>query len=257
MAYVSRLCLTLIICFTVGLAAIRSIGAAQANPIAILFTNPDGSPCHMPCLFGVRPGDTTIGEAIRALRVHPLTHDMVLLPVMVGGAKYGIELRAEGVRIMLSTQEAYSNDGMQVTNINLVPIAKSPGGLPEADPRLIRAMVNATPGQIVLYFGVPDNVNFANDVTATSPHDLIISYPDRGLTLLSRLKTRSGSMLDRWIAQLDMDNVLHVLDLYSPDQKEFHIGGYPWFGFTSMAIYTRKLCTIRDWPCQQCGPGLC
>src|SRR5258708_19796166 len=68
--------IALTIIFSGTILTSRIVGATQANPIAVLFTNPDGSPCQMPCLFGVRPGETTLDEGLQILDKHPLTHGM-------------------------------------------------------------------------------------------------------------------------------------------------------------------------------------
>src|SRR5258707_4536031 len=59
-----------------AILAIHLIGGLYPNPIAVLFTNPDGSPCQMPCLFGVRPSVMTLDEGLKILDQHPLTQAM-------------------------------------------------------------------------------------------------------------------------------------------------------------------------------------
>lgn len=49
----------------------RLVGSTRPLPLAILFTNPDGSTCQRPCLFGIRPGETTFDQAFALLREHP------------------------------------------------------------------------------------------------------------------------------------------------------------------------------------------
>ena len=73
-----RLYLALIVVLCGVMLAIHLIGGLYPNPIAVLFTNPDGSLCHMPCLFGVRPGEMTVEEGLEVLDKHPLTHGMQL-----------------------------------------------------------------------------------------------------------------------------------------------------------------------------------
>src|SRR5262249_44610444 len=69
-----RLVISLFGGLTAALFAIKGIGATQPDStFALLFTNPDGSPCSQPCLFGIRPGVTTYDEAVRLLKAHPLT----------------------------------------------------------------------------------------------------------------------------------------------------------------------------------------
>jgi len=75
-----RLCLRtllLIIVLSVTIFTARLIGKMRPAPslFAVIFTNPDGSPCEMPCMFGVRPGKMTGEQAINILKTHPATHD--------------------------------------------------------------------------------------------------------------------------------------------------------------------------------------
>src|SRR5260221_9359246 len=63
---------------TVSVYATRMIGGLHPSSAAVLFTNPDGSPCKLPCLFGIRPGETTVEEALRLLKTHPLTHSFAI-----------------------------------------------------------------------------------------------------------------------------------------------------------------------------------
>ncbi len=55
------------------------LGTFKSNPMMPLFTNPDGSRCEMPCLFGIQAGITTIEEAITLIQHHPLTHNLRLV----------------------------------------------------------------------------------------------------------------------------------------------------------------------------------
>jgi len=73
--------------------AIQLLGGLYPNPIAVLFTNPDGSPCQMPCLFGVRPGEMTVDEGLQVLDKHPLTHNMTALNSEVGVVVFSKEDR--------------------------------------------------------------------------------------------------------------------------------------------------------------------
>src|SRR5438874_102608 len=69
----------------------RLIGSARGSPLSILFTNPDGSDCQHPCIFGIRPGETGIEEATYLLASHPLTRDFSEIahkPYTVRSQKY-------------------------------------------------------------------------------------------------------------------------------------------------------------------------
>ena len=58
------------------LLAVRLIGSLRPPSILSLITSdPDRVPCDKPCLFGIRPGMTSIADAVRMLHLHPLTRD--------------------------------------------------------------------------------------------------------------------------------------------------------------------------------------
>ncbi len=73
-----RLTLALIVILGVGMVFARAIGGTQPNPVAAWRTNPDGSSCGESCLFGIVPGVTSMDEAVKLIKAHPLTRDMTL-----------------------------------------------------------------------------------------------------------------------------------------------------------------------------------
>jgi hypothetical protein len=59
--------------FSGGIALTSALGKTAPPPaFAQWFTTPDGSPCPMPCLFGIRPGVTKWDEVDSFLKSHPL-----------------------------------------------------------------------------------------------------------------------------------------------------------------------------------------
>ena len=127
--------------------AIHLIGGLYPNPIAVLFTNPDGSPCQMPCLFGVRPGEMTVDEGLQVLGKHPLTQ--------------GMTTRNSELGIVVYSRDAWINfavgNHQLIAAINLAYHAGMNGS---TTPELVSAMQYAVPGNQVLYFGAsPDNVS--------------------------------------------------------------------------------------------------
>src|SRR5258708_14956239 len=63
--------LILMIFFASVLIVMRTIGGMRPTELATVFTNPDGSVCQRPCLFGIRPGQTTVKEAVVLLKSNP------------------------------------------------------------------------------------------------------------------------------------------------------------------------------------------
>lgn len=80
-----RLTLALIATFAAGIFVASRISSTQPSALAVLFTNPDGTPCERPCLFGVRPGTTTRNEAIALLKAHPATRNFQPETLLVYG----------------------------------------------------------------------------------------------------------------------------------------------------------------------------
>lgn len=56
----------------------KAIGGFRYDPMAGLFTYPDGSPCPMPCLFGIEPGKTSFQNAEIFIQTHPMTSNLRL-----------------------------------------------------------------------------------------------------------------------------------------------------------------------------------
>jgi hypothetical protein len=81
-------------------------------PLMLLFTNPDGSACKMPCLFGIRPDEMHVGEALDMLRTHPLTRNLRLLSHEETVSIHGVYPHTENLM--------FAGDGGQVVVVGLV-----------------------------------------------------------------------------------------------------------------------------------------
>src|SRR5690349_11671995 len=65
----------LFILITASIVTACLIGSVQTSPpVAAIFTNPDGSACELPCLFGVNAHQAR--QAVALLVQHPLTRDL-------------------------------------------------------------------------------------------------------------------------------------------------------------------------------------
>jgi hypothetical protein len=120
---------------------VRLIGSTQPATLATLFTNPDGSPCQTPCLFGVRPGETTYEDALSLLRAHPFTADFDINP------EWGVA-KGPQVNVLL-----FTNDSNVVTRINL--------GHKVGAPRLSWGAL----GEVITVLGTPDMLNLSSETT--------------------------------------------------------------------------------------------
>lgn len=100
--------------FSGNIVAATGIGRAIPNPARDFFTSPDGSMCEMPCLFGIRAGYTTVGEAIHMIRTHPLTRTFVAIPK---SAYWHYNIYSE-------SQIRFIGDGGQIVFISLYAFPK-------------------------------------------------------------------------------------------------------------------------------------
>ncbi len=101
-----RLTLLLIVICAAAIFAARLIGSTRPNPLAILFTNPDGTPCQRPCLLGVRPGVTKYEDAVAILRTHPFMQQPNQQEVM---KPYGVTFISQTMTIDLHRGNAGTN----------------------------------------------------------------------------------------------------------------------------------------------------
>jgi hypothetical protein len=237
MIRVIRLCVVLIGSFAAFLVTLRLVGASQPDPIAVLFTNPDGTPCKMPCLLGVRPEDMTVGEALQILRAHPLVGDMRFRYVGEQNVVYGMGLIADGAEITMRLRGRYTGDSSPIGSISLVRYSteKGPyGALPKLGPELMSVMDSATLGRFLVDFGLPEHtdrigVAFDNDA-------LLTRYQGKALLIFSRLKLDSYS--GRWV--IDIDGGFEGLSVVMPDQNP-RPDTNRWFGFIPIdAHYTKS-----------------
>src|SRR5207248_927370 len=74
------LTLSTVIAFTLIIGGVRAVGKSSSiaarDWIPALLTNPDGSSCQQPCLFGVQPGITNLSAALYLLQAHPFTRGL-------------------------------------------------------------------------------------------------------------------------------------------------------------------------------------
>src|SRR5215831_14610393 len=70
-----RLTLLLIVFTSCTVFASCYIGTTQPPTVNVVFTNPDGSPCQMPCLFGIRPNITRLEDLLQIEATHPYIKD--------------------------------------------------------------------------------------------------------------------------------------------------------------------------------------
>jgi hypothetical protein len=150
MSHLLRVTLVIMGLCTGVIVPTRLLGSARVSAASSLFRAADGKLCAGPCLFGVRPGQTTTAEAAALLRSHPLLRDFDL----VSTDPFRIEGQDE--RIVMITFNGGA-DG-RVDEISLVSYARY--GSPQYEKS--RALpTGGTLGDVLSLFGTPDFIQIA------------------------------------------------------------------------------------------------
>lgn len=127
----------------IAILAVKDFGNAQPNFLAEWFTNVDGSSCRQTCLFGIEPGITKYGEALKIISEHPETHTMQIYqrlgyPTDANNITYGNGLFCVSIwqdqgdkvgGIIVSTQACYvkAPQGMELGQ--LMALLGNPDGI--------------------------------------------------------------------------------------------------------------------------------
>ena len=155
-----RLSLLLFLTFALLLTSIHLIAGARPNSVAILFTNPDGSPCKSPCLLGVNPDAMSVDQALAVLTAHPLVKAMRPQKLYLGvdQSEFVIELQASEFVIAIENDFPYSGNAQQIHA--LVLRKRGMPGAPSANPQLVNVVESAVTGDFLAYLGSPDTMGF-------------------------------------------------------------------------------------------------
>ncbi|MCC7447086.1 MAG: hypothetical protein IT324_06700, partial [Anaerolineae bacterium] len=156
---------TLVIILTLAevLWAARQIGAAQPPQpmLAVLFTNPDGSPCERPCLFGVRPGKMTRAEAEAVLKAHPAIRN---LRFQLGNGNTFTYLVGDTTTVALRYDVSFIGAIFEVAPLR---------GLPAAPDSLRQ---RASLGDTMTVLGAPDYIQADGPGYNYSRNGIVITY---------------------------------------------------------------------------------
>jgi hypothetical protein len=201
-----RWVLRLVIFFSVAICVVRLLGSRQAaNPFfAAIFSNPDGSPCEQPCMFGVRPGKMSESEAVAILKAHPLTRGFDSSTVghaYFMGSVFNVEVGTDAAYIALSFNDevpGLQQNGMQLSRPSWA--------------------------DVLFYFGRPDRV-----LSFFSPATLDTVYPRQGVftRFTARFQDRASPA-----DPLQMISIAQADD----SQQPTYLGGH-WQGFTDIFRY--------------------
>ncbi|MCC7448334.1 MAG: hypothetical protein IT324_13015 [Anaerolineae bacterium] len=212
--------LTILLVITCGTAifAARLVGRTRPVPLAILFTNPNGTPCPRPCLFGVQPGATSFSDAVAMVRAHPFTRALGRDEISDQGQSY-VSFNGPSMNIDVSSG---SDDRVGSINIHINIAA-----LRLAPEPLLR---DVSLGEFVALFGVPHGVEAQSGATISfySGDSMIVISPNILLVGESRISAESplGSIM------------LEVPDAFAQELTFTRAGLRPWRGFSNVRRYT-------------------
>ncbi len=147
---------------TLALAPVRLV--ASAASLTAMFTNPDGSQCAVPCLFGARPGAMTIQQAAVRVAMHPYVHDTLGL-----GDQYNLD----------DPSRFIARNGV---NIGMIPIGD---GSELGSIFYANVSPAFTLGQILATLGEPATVTIYEiaDIN-TLNFNVYLTYPDKYIEVL-------------------------------------------------------------------------
>jgi hypothetical protein len=209
-----RFAALLIISFAVITVILRALAAIDSPPIRGLFTNPDGTQCQMPCLFGIRTGETTFNDAIRLLKAHPLTRDLPSQYVQAG-AFVGMRYVGNDVEIRLWPDDTGSNDYSRfVTSIDLIATNATGGAL--------------SLGDVIASLGEPERTGFF--WSFDSSHLFFVSFYFDQYLRISHESTVNGDQ-----AYIYASSRFVNLNISNTNAG---VGHQSWRGFTSLERYT-------------------
>jgi hypothetical protein len=187
--------------------------AGTPSAFGLLFTLPDGSPCPAPCLFGVRPGETSYDEAVARVQTHPLLSGLLIIRdparngILFGGESIGIGLVAD------------SSGRLALIDVLLEPQSAFTGQVLPPNP-----LTGVTLAQIIAATGTPDFVEF----TATSQGPMLQTYyQSHRLFAVTRRNA---------LHRLTPDDPLLYLFM-TTQQASVRPGMYRWGGFTTYSRY--------------------
>jgi hypothetical protein len=197
------------------MAAVRWIGGTQPLSLAAWFTNPDGTPCPYPCLFGIRPGVTRYEDALALIRSHPVTRHMRLTP---SSGSQALQINDDSVAFFV-----YRDRNNRVESIFTTPSYRN--GVTDLPLGL---------GDVIAVLGIPDSIPMRDSQNLPTS----FAYPELGISF-SAINWNSPYM--------DLSQPYFA---FSVGQRwsEQHPDAVPWVGFGSRERYVRQYGATHNHP---------
>jgi hypothetical protein len=204
---------------TIPIFLIRQINGSQSSQFAMVFTNPDGSPCKMPCMFGIKPGETKYEDAVKLLREHPITRSLT----------NDSDIRDLDTLMLLDRSGHFAVWLFRDSNGSIRALAVERPSFPWLSVETSKsALAPISMGSTLAVLGVPDHVEFLDADTA-------LYY------LRYRLKIRLVRRTYCHCADPDfvgMDDWFDVMDMGGKFNIESD--SYRWLGFANVRRYWAK-----------------
>jgi hypothetical protein len=204
----------LIAVFLAAIGATRFMGR-QPQLLNALFTNPDGTPCAQPCLFGIHPGKTSRDEATALLKAHPLTSNLDI------AQDAEISVHGSGQDILTGKDILIEEDALNPTVVKGIHIETFESGGDEFHPQFASL---TTLGELVAMYGAPDYV-FIDD-----PDTVTFLFPRHGIRAVV-VTEHSEIHPNRYPARLD--GKVFRLNITEPFELEPPTSQYGWCGFVT------------------------
>jgi len=234
----------------------KFVGTTRQDPLMPLFTNPDGTPCQMPCLLGIQPGKTTLKEAIALVKLHPLTSSLRLfvgdfssIPSHFSYEHSSVLFvgKAEQVVVLQIFENPYNeyrypsmiDDLVYAVRLSSV-LNNSTVELPSISPALARMWSKTSFKQMVASLGPPTSISLPSVQSQyTLEGDTYMeAFYDNDLLVITHSSDKGFPDLNR--------NFFGSLCVYSVAEPGYRlVAGYqtrvgvalPWLGFASLEKY--------------------
>jgi hypothetical protein len=213
--------------------AARQVGAVRPSPLASLFSNPDGSPCQLPCLFGIRPGETRADEALAILDSHPLARQLDVY------RQHG-PIRERQPRLAAPTIAIEVTPDSLIDTVVLTADGPYSVGPSTAVSNQTLALVTASIGDAFSLTGEPPaELTSGGWASYRRVNHLWLKWPDRAFFILSQVPLPADGA-----ERLSVGNPIWVIEVFAMSDCPRYVGlgsdWRPWLGFTTKQRYDRS-----------------